>query len=78
MSGVEELDDESGLLTVAEAAARVHVSASAVRAWVRRGHVAAVKYQGRVLVGEQSLLDCDLAMRTSDRGGQPRRAVSGG
>lgn len=73
MSRVEDLDDDSGLLTVAEAARRVHVAEVTVRDWIRRGLVAAVKVQGRWFVGEQSLMDCDLLCRTSTRG-RPRHA----
>lgn len=75
--GDDGLLDELRLLTVAEAAQLVRVPAVTIRAWIRSGAVASVKHDGRRLVGEQSVLDCELAMRRSPMG-RPREGTARG
>lgn len=63
----DRLQDEDGLLTVAEAAQAVHVSKGTVRKWIHRGQVVTVLWCGRRMVGEQSLFDAELATRSAGR-----------
>jgi excisionase family DNA binding protein len=63
-----EPDVEDGaLLTYAEAAALAAVDASTVRQWVSRQQLPALLVDGRKLVPERLLLDCERDRRRSRR-----------
>lgn len=74
----DELARKGGLLRVAEAAKRVGVTQVAVRHWIRRGQVVAIRDGRSWLVGEQSLYDCELARRAAPGWDDEARARRGG
>ena len=62
-----------GLLTISEAAEVAGVSPATVRSWVLRYRLPTVRVDGRVMLGERALYECERARRRDGRG--PRRAA---
>lgn len=60
--------DDLGLLTVAEAARAVGVSPATIRKWVARHGLRLVHVEGRRLLVERDVLDCEAARRRDGRG----------
>lgn len=79
--GGDRLDDDGLLdlvwLTPDEAAAAVQVSRQTVYYWVSVDAVKWLRAKRRLLVEEQSLYDCELAMRQAPSG-RPRRGTTRG
>jgi phage baseplate assembly protein gpV len=69
---------DGALLTYAEAAAVAHVEPGTVRQWVSRGALPVVVLDGRRLVPEAPLLECERARRRSGRRRTTPRAWDAG
>jgi len=64
-----------GLLTLPEAAKIAEVSPVTVRVWIGRYKLPTVRVQGRVMISEMVLYDCERARRNTPQGRSKRAKV---
>lgn len=68
---------EDRRILVPTAAAQLGVAPATVYAWIRRGHLPAVRRAGRVVVHLDDVLDAERDARARDRTGRATRRLTG-